>query len=196
MKKTVLIIIIISLFLLCGCTGYREINRGYLATAIGFAQKDGKFNVIIETISSFDILDAPSERLLLSGEGNTLEDAVGNIKSQLVKHVYFEQLGTVVLQENFNEAQQEQIIDFLKNTYNVSYGVYLVKTADVTALFETQTHNGVLGYDIIGLIKSFQTQGDTKTQNQIYQYERQKGTKLPVVAVAGKKLIFEASGEK
>ncbi len=195
MKKTALIFTLLFLFLLCGCTGYREINRGYIATAIGFAQNNGEFNIIIETISSSDVSDKPSERLIISCGGDSIEKAFEDLKLQLVKPVYFEQLGSVVLQQSLNQIQQQQIIDYLKINQGINYGVYLVKTADVSALFEMQTHSGVLGYDIIGLINNFKKQGGKNIQNQIYQVERRQNTTLPVVTVTEDKLSFEIFGE-
>lgn len=195
MKKSALLITVISLILLCGCTGYREINRGYTVTAMGFIEKDGNFNIIIETMSSSDVTDKPPEKIVLSGSGVTLEAAFGNLKSQLIKPLYFEQLGTIVLDSDLNQLQQDEIMDFFENLQSVSWGIYIVQSSDINALFDTETPGGILGYDIIGLVKNFENQGGSELSNQFYQLRRAPSA-LPVVDIADNQLIFKTQGEQ
>ena len=50
-------------FLLSGCTGYREIDRGYFVTAIAFSKKDTSTTVYIEALSSSDITEEKDKKI-------------------------------------------------------------------------------------------------------------------------------------
>ena len=158
MKKTILLFAVCLLYLTCGCD-YREIDRGYLVTAIGFSQKDNKTQIYVEALSS-DINNQDSKREVLVGEGKTENDALNDLKSQLVKPLYFEQMGVVAVEKDIDF----DYLEFLQNIPNLNYGVYLIKTKDVAALFAANTPSGILGYDVIGLLKT-----DNKDQNQLYR---------------------------
>ncbi len=201
MKKSVLVLLVAIFPMLCGCTDYKEIDRGYLITAIGFGIEEDDFTLSLETISSSDVTDKPSEAIILSGSGKTVDDAYAAIEKQLVKPLYFQQLGAVVIDNTLNEAQIKQAIDFYKNLPLVNYGIYLVKTNDITTLFNSETDNGVLGYDIIGIIKNFEKRNQANLLNQLFELNRNNFTNgiaaLPTVnTVDGRlELIFSGGGQ-
>ena len=180
MKRLVILLFVFLILFLTGC-GYREIDRGYLVTAVGFAEENESVNIYIEAISSPDVSDSPPERVVLMGDGSNLQNAFESLKLSLVKPLYFEQMGAVVVGSNLND----EIISFLESIPNVNYGIYIVKTDDINALFEAQTPSGVLGYDIIGLVKT-----NTKNENQLYQINR-KDFRLPTVNFKDGKLIID-----
>ena len=169
MKRLVLILLVVSLILLCGSPGYREINRGYLVTAIGFCVQHGSSTIILEAISSSDVADKPSEATVLSGTGKDFDEAFDTLAQQLTKPLYFEQLGTAVADKSLSDDQLEVLADFCKNLPSVNYDIYIVKTNDINTLFNTETENGVLGYDIIGIIKNFEKQNRINLSNQLYE---------------------------
>lgn len=162
MKKTVLLIIFLS-FLLCGCTGYREIERGYLVSAIGFSQENDNSKIYIEALLSSDTSDKSSKRVVLTAKGASVEDAFQNLLKSLVKPLYFEHLGALIFEKNINY----DAVNFLKNAADINYGIFLVKTDNVDALFKADTPNGMLGYDIIGLLKT-----NNITDCQVYKTNR------------------------
>lgn len=188
----------LSLFLLCGCSGYREIERGYLVTAIGFMPTNVGVSIIAEAVSSSDVPDNPSEKTVLSSEGATVAEAYSALESQLVKPLYFEQLGAVVVDDALDNKNLTQVLDFCGNLQSVSLGVYVVKTGDTTSLFNLETDGGVLGYDIIGIIKNYEKQGQDM-QNQLYQLKRRqssdKNFSLPSVNVIDDKLNLKIRGD-
>ena len=178
MKKFAILLIFILLFLLCGCAGYREIDRGYLVTALGISHLNGQTNLMVEAVTSSDVSDESSDA------------AFKQVKSQLVKPLYFEQLGAVVFDDDVNDKD----IKFLKNIENINYGIYLVKTNDINTLFNAESPSGVLGYDIIGLIKNYNKENGGKITNQFYHIQRNKN-RLPIVNVADGSLTFNVWGE-
>lgn len=194
-----MILTLISLILLCGCAGYREINRGYLVTAIGFKRIDGGISITAEAVSSQDTQDKPSEKTILSGDGATVADAYRALESQLVKPLYFEQLGTVIADDSLDKKSLAQVLDFCGNLQSVSLGVYVVKTPDTTSLFNLETDGGVLGYDIIGIIKNYEKTQSRDMPNQLYQLKRERLTdkdiSLPSVNVIDGKLNLDVLGD-
>ena len=194
MKKTVLFLVAILLFLLCGCTGYREIDRGYLVTAIGISQENQKTNIFIEAISSSDVADKPSERVVLTGIGDNIDAAFKNLNSSLVKPLYFEQLGAAVFDAALSEKVYMDFLTFLKQHDSINLGIYIVNTNDVKKLFEFESPNGVLGYDIMGLIKMYEKETRIKVVNKLYQLEYNKNP-LPTLKLDEDKFILDYQGD-
>ena len=196
MKKLALMLIILCLISLCGCATYREIDRGYLVTAIGFKRTNENVSIALEAISSPDANDTSSQKATLVADGKTINDAYFSLRSQLVKPLYFEQLGAVVIADSFARDNFAEIIDFCTNLQSASLGMYVVSTPDLQTLFSTQTPDGILGYDIIGLIKNYETTGGKKDSCQLYQLRRQPSSAVsiavPVVSVQQEKLILSS----
>lgn len=191
MKKAILMII--PLFILCGC-GYREIERGFLVTAVGFAEQDGITEIVAEAVSSSSFTDKTTEKVILSGSGADVASALKNLKSQLTKPLYFEQLGTVVLDTAFNTETKNEILNLLHVTDGLHTGIYIVKSDDVTALFDINSPDGILGYDIIGLVKNYEQQTDIRVTNQLYYLLRGDGN-LPLVNAVDGSVTIDVSEE-
>ncbi len=172
MKKSVLLLVVVFFSLLCGCTGYKEIDRGYLVTAIGFSEDDNDFSITLEAISSSDTSDKPSETITLQGKGKSFDEAFLILEKQLVKPLYFEHLGTMIISDTLDDTQIKSVIIFYQKLPSTNFGIYLIKTNDINALFNNETSSGVLGYDIIGLIKNFEKRNNIKLSNQLYQVNR------------------------
>ena len=151
MKKRSWFLLVFCLCFLSGCD-YREIDRGYLVSAIGVSHENGVARIYVEAISSSDFHNDETERIVLTASGENLSAAFDEIKKSLTKDLYFEQLGTVVFE---NDITPEQL-SFLQNLPDVNYDIYLVKTDNIKALFSAKTPSGVLGYDVIGILKTNQ----------------------------------------
>ncbi len=184
MKIVSIFLCLFSITLLSGCN-YREIDRGYLVTAIGIASENASAKIYIEAISSSEVSEKPAERVVLTGEGKNFKSAFTNLKATLVKPLYFEQIGSAIVNTDLNN----DIVDFLKGISNINYGIYLIKTDDINALFNADTQNGVLGYDVIGLVKT-----NIKVSNQLFQIKR-KDFYLPTVNINNENLILTSAGE-
>lgn len=190
MKKLFLILTVISSLLLCSCTGYREIERGFLVTAIGIAPQKEKINIYIEAVSSSDIADDPSKTVVLSSEGEDITTAYKNLTLQLVKPLYFEQMGAVIFESSLSEKSQDRALEFLKDIKSINLGIYIVKTDSVKSIFSNET-DGILGYDIIGLIKFAEKENGIRILNQLYQIQRNK-TVLPLINCDDGKIVLDA----
>ena len=148
MKKLMFLILLLSCLLFSGCEGYREIDRGYFVTAIAFLREGENTTVFVEALSSSDVIEEKSERVVLKGVGTSAKAALESLEKALVKPLYFEHLGAVIL-----ENEMVENLDFLKQNNGINGGAYIVKTDDAATLFENDSPSGVLGYDAVNLIK-------------------------------------------
>lgn len=194
MKKIILLAVVLSLLLLCGCTGYREIDRGYIVTAIGVSQKEGKINLFVEAISSSDVVDKPSERVVLHSTGDNINNAFKSLKESLVKPLYFEQTGAVIVEKSVNNVGKKELLALCKKHSAIGLGVYIVSTGELNSLFEINSPNGILGYDVIGLIDNYEKNSGKKLFNRLFEIKRQEfwADNLPVVSVIDNRLKLKA----
>lgn len=189
MKRFLAILLVVAFLGLCGCNGYKEIDRGYLVTALGIEQTITGVNVYIEAASSSDVDNSEPKRVILRAGGITLQNAFKNLRNTVVKPLYFEQLGTVVLNQN----PSDKTVSFLQDAINLNLGVYLIKSYDVEALFKYEPPNGFLGYDIIGLIKSTEKEHKISSSVRFYQFYRNYD-KLCEIAIKNNALTLNAGG--
>ena len=194
MKRIILLAVVLSLLLLCGCTGYREIDRGYIVTAIGVSQKEDKINLFVEAISSSDVVDKPSERVVLRSTGDNINTSFKSLKESLVKPLYFEQTGTVIVEKSVNNVGKKELLDLCKKHSAIGLGVYIVSTDELNSLFEINSPNGILGYDVIGLIDNYEKSTNKKLFNRLFEIKRQGflANNLPVVSVIDNRLKLKA----
>lgn len=186
MKKFLMCLCCVTLVFCCGCGSYREINQGFLVTAIGFEKQDNNVKIVLETV--FDSEKTEDESNLLSGEGESFESAYGQIKNTLVKKLYFEHCGVVAIDVGFTENEIAKILKFYQEISTVNTGVYAVRTNNATSLFKTRTKSESVGYDIINLIKN----SNKVFSNQLYQINRQNfNVELPIINSKNNTLILE-----
>ena len=185
MRKVCFLFLTVFLILLCGCTGYREIDRGYLVTCMGISKTGEEYSIFLEVLSSSDVSDKPSEKQVLTSVGNSLYSSFEGLETQLTKPLYFDQLGSVI----FDNSLNEESIEFLKNITNINYGVYLVKSDKINALFTFESPNGVLGYDIIGLIKNHNKKSDKRISNQFFKVTK-PSARLPIITISNDRLTL------
>lgn len=192
MKKLKLFICVFILITLCGCTGYRETERGYLVTAIGFRKDNGKVEISLETLTASDTAQNSESGNILYGAGQNLTEAYYSLKSSLLKDVYYEHCGVIVVENSFDEEETVEILTFCRTLQSLGIGVYVVKSDNVSGLFETRILDESVGYGIIGLIKNA---GQDKFSNKLYQIEKnqaaQKTFVLPKVNAKNNILILE-----
>lgn len=183
MKKAASVVACVCI-VLCGCTGYREIERGYFVTAIALCDKGEKVEIVIEALASSDVLEEKDKKVVVRGGGDSVQTAFENLKNSLVKPLYFEHLGAAIFEKSLIDA-----IEFLKNIPNVNYGTYILKTDDSKALLEGDTPNGVLGYDIVSLIKAREDEKPYEFKNRLYNASEQK---IPTINFKDGKLQLQA----
>ena len=186
--KKISIVLLGLCFVLCGCGGYREIDRGYFVTAIAIFTQNDTTTMLVEALSSSDVLEQENKKVVLCGCGDNTNQAFQNLKKTVVKPLYFEHIGVATFDKTTDEY-----ISFLKEIPDISYGIYIVKTDDAKRLLESESPNGVVGYDTVALIKNAEKEQDKNFYNRLYNIKNDK--ELPTVNFDGKKLTLEMTGE-
>lgn len=167
--KRIAPLFLLGVILLCGCTDYREIERGYLVSAIGISKSDKGAQIYLEAQTTA-LADKTLEKVVLTDQGSSISNAFENLKSHLVKPLYFEQLAVAVFDKSLNLED----LNFLTNLLNTNYGIYIIKTEDIKTLFEYDSKSKTLGYDIITLIKNFEKEQNTKTHSRLFEVLKYK----------------------
>ncbi len=172
-----LIPFVMCILLLCGCSGYKEINNGYLVTAIAFEKTEN--GVKINASAFLPVLE---ENIVLQGTGGDFNSAFNELKRKQVKTLYFEHCGTVVLNQNFKD-EALTVLEFCKNKIKVPIAARVILCNDAKALFEADK----TGYDVISLLKNNNYNGE----DRLYKIEQKGEIALPFVTVNEKVISFE-----
>lgn len=174
---------------LCGCNDYQEIDRGYFVTAIGICESGDTTQIYVEAQAT-SATDKGMTRFVLTGSGVSIGDAFKHLNEQLVKPLYFEQIGTII----FENTPTKDTFDFVTDTLKFNRGIYLVQTDNVKKLFDTDFQGEILGYDIIGLIKNFEKENNINTHSRLF--EKIKYTDpLSKIAITSNGISFVFKGD-
>lgn len=189
MKKLCIVFLALALIFCSGCNGYKEIERGYFVTAVGFKIGDNGIKILLEALSpSAD----EQKRCVLSGEGKDLSDAYRELQKSLVKKPYFEHCGVIMLENGLKQSDILNILNFCAENISLNIGVYLVGAQNITEILKTPSLSDSVGYDIISLIKNSK---DKSYSNKLYQIKRQteehKIYDLPLISLENERLILE-----
>ena len=117
-KTTILALICVSLYALCGCWDYRGINELDLAVGIAIDKSDGKYELVIEVINIPAQGEKDSARaVFVESEGETVFEAVRNTKKKLEGVLYLGNLQTLIIGRDVaeNEDIHTVISGFIRN---------------------------------------------------------------------------------
>ena len=138
MKKTILIIITIILTIsLSGCSGYDELNKLSIVTAVAFDKTDDEYEL------SFLIANSPKSQTsskegeakttVYSGKGKTVTEAVKEIEQISPKQIYLGHINVVIISEDIGEDGFLKIADWLIRNPQTRKKFYLLQAKDVSA---------------------------------------------------------------
>lgn len=112
-KGKCFIIVLLMLFLLCGCQGYRGLDEMVIVTGIAIDKTPENDNYRL----TFEIVDltVPVKEMGLKGqviesEGKTLFDAVRNAKKRITKKLYFGQAQIIIVSQEIARNEDVGII--------------------------------------------------------------------------------------
>jgi len=195
MKKSVVLACAIALMMLCGCTGYREIDQGYIVTAIGFKKNSDETEIVLEVLTPSGTAEKVKDTNVLSGTGKSEKEAYNDIKSQLVKDIYLDHCGLVAIEGGFNTKELTEVLQFCNTLQSLNIGAYVINTNNVEDLFDAKAVRMSVGYDVIRLIKNAAKGNGQSFSNQVYQLQRDfsagKSPQIPLVNITDKKISLE-----
>ncbi len=140
-----LLIIILPLIILCGCTA-TEPNDKYIVSLIGVEESNGQVALYYKYS---DIADNSLTKAV-SGKGETLLDAAENINLSLDKMPSLSHCEVVILSKETDKTLFGEVIDFCRKK-ELPLKLRLAVTNDMNELFSDK--NSLSGVDLSGMLK-------------------------------------------
>lgn len=153
MKKLLSFMLAMTLMVCaCGCYDYRETEKSYIVSSVGFDQTERGVLVCLETANS-------SAKRLLFAEGADLNIAYKNLSKQFSKTVDFSHTACVVLGEKLNKKTQQQALEFCRDADRFSLSAHVIKTVDVKAFLSNEPTGITVGFDVLEILKRSKSEG-------------------------------------
>ena len=177
MKKIIsALTLVLCLILTCatGCsnsTHYREPERQYLVSAIGFDRQDDLMRVSLEVVI-FKVGEAESsiETKVFNGVGESVREGLGSLSGEISKLLLFSHCTLIVLGESLTPAQRQEALDFCTPDNDINISASVICTPDALALLSSGSiSTPVTGYDITGVLKQKSQDWGIKLNNKLYQ---------------------------
>ncbi len=119
-KKSVLILLVLSCALLCGCDNSKRIDKAIIVECIAVGSSDYKFIYISQ--------EEKSESVTIKAE--SLENALSVLKTEHKSEVVISNLGLLAFAKNTPSSKIYEAVNRIKNDYSVSPSVYTAICSD------------------------------------------------------------------
>ncbi len=148
MKK--LLFVLVSICLLCGC----ENNQPqYLISSMGFDYSKGEYQVCYEAIV-INSENTDQTLKLIEGRGDSVKEAVDEIKKQSTQSLLLSHCGVVAIDEQMPNIQFGEVCEFCYGQEELTLSAFFVRSENVKKLLSTKpVSSACAGYDIMGLLK-------------------------------------------
>lgn len=150
MKKIKVILIIVILILLTGCSDYRELSDMAIASSIGIDIKDGMYEITTQVLntsmkSSENTSSSSPEIIVYHSNGKTIHEALRNLVLESPKKLYAGHLETVVVSNKIAKEDISEIFDLF------------LRDAEVSKDFKILVSKDAKVSDIMSLITPYET---------------------------------------
>lgn len=116
-KKISLILIFLSIFFLTGCWNYNELNQLAICSGMAIDKENGEYKVSLMIANSkkyqVSSKEGESQKVVYSGSGKTVDDAVNKINLESPKKIYFGHLSIILVSDEVAKEGMLNIMDFL-----------------------------------------------------------------------------------
>lgn len=205
MKKLLsLVLVVLNIVLLCGCSVKETIasdKQEYIVSALGFDSEGEKIKMTIEAIViNSDDLKEDKENKLFSGVGETVEEAMGDIISQVTQPLSLGHSAVAVMGSGLKPAQTEKIISFLNDNGKINIAIMMIYTKSAFELLSVKPLSSVaVGYDIMSMLEVSEEEKGTAFNNRLYEVnslrlEEMKTYYLPFIDTEDEKLLVKGLG--
>ncbi len=125
-----ILILLFSLFVLTGCSDYRELTDMAIASSIGLDIKDGNYNVIVHVLDAKKTgeKDVSPNIKIYESSGKTLHEALRKIVLESPQKLYVGHLNSFVISESFAKEGISKIFDFILRDSEVEKSFNLMVT--------------------------------------------------------------------
>lgn len=173
MKK---IIIILIIFLLCGCSDYSELNKLAIVSSLSIDKKNNNYLVTIEVLNT----KKNAKNLTYSGTGKTINLAINNIQNISPKKIYPGHLSRIIVSKEVMDDNFINTLDMFFRINNIKdeFNLFLCKDSKAYEVLKKLPFND-------GLIENsyYETSSTTNTTlDSFYSKYLKKGID-PVISV-------------
>ncbi len=168
--KIKLLLIVALIISLSGCMGYREIDTGYIVSALGVDYSRGEYLLTVEAVAAGDAATKPSTHIF-SAAGETPYKARENLEKGLTKALYFDHCAVMMLSKGIEGAAFLEVVDFCHNMRNLNLGVFVLYAQNIKSVLKLPPVTTAVGYDIMGLLK-VRLEKKIDYNNKFYQLEK------------------------
>lgn len=125
-----ILILLFSLFVLIGCSDYRELTDMAIASSIGLDIKDGNYNVIVHVLDAKKTgeKDVSPNIKIYESSGKTLHEALRKIVLESPQKLYVGHFNSFVISESFAKEGISKIFDFILRDSEVEKSFNLIVT--------------------------------------------------------------------
>lgn len=205
MKKLLsLVLVVLNIVLLCGCSVKETIasdKQEYIVSALGFDSEGEKIKMTIEAIViNSDDLKEDKENKLFSGVGETVEEAMGDIISQVTQPLSLGHSAVAVMGSELDPTQTEKVFSFLNDNGKINIAIMMIYTKSAFELLSVKPLSSVaVGYDIMSMLEVSEEEKGTAFNNRLYEanslkFEEMKTYYLPFVGIEDEKPLVKGLG--
>lgn len=182
MKKLFVLIIssLVLLTSLCGCSFkavFSSHSGEYLVSAMGFDEKNGKFEICLEAIIvNTEDTEAEPSLELISGSGNTVKEAFFDAAGKTSQELLLSHCGIIALGESVTPDTFSQINEFCRSQKDITISAMFISCKDSKKLLSSKAISSVaVGYDIMSMLSYKSKKTGINYKNRFYEIESFKG---------------------
>ncbi len=157
---------------LCSCSDYRELEKGYLITALCFSDEGEDLTVKLETLfPASDSNSAPKTEILTASGKNAL-GALDNLELTLTRQLYFDHCAALIVENSIDREQLNDIISYCNENKRLNEGLYVVFADDIDNVLEIEPVSNAVGFDIMNLMKKLKSKNKIDYKNRFYEMKK------------------------
>lgn len=131
MKKIFLILCVI---VMCtGCWNYKELTELGIVSAMAISKKDNKYVIDLQLVNIVEAGDkgVPESPIsVMSGEGDTIADAIRSINMKISKVFFSSNMEYMIIDKSVMDDSLEEILDFLARDTKLSLNFLIVTSTN------------------------------------------------------------------
>lgn len=200
MKK--IIILLILLLGLTGCSNYHELNDLAIVSAIGIEKEEEKYKVTLEVykeVKESNSGSASKESQSLEGTGKTIDEAINNSSFMSEQLLYFSHIQAIIIDSDFAKDGISSVMDYLSRNTELSFVSYIVvsedkKPSEILSKKEIKTE--IIGDAIYSIFNTTDQNNSAFVYNKYYQFveeyiNKNQDVYAPLIKVKDKKIVIE-----
>lgn len=199
MKRLILTLLCLSL--LCGCSNIRRIvaqNGRYLVSAMGVDKAE---NGVLVSLEAVVINSQDSEQdikpQVFEGEGENIEKAFKSALLKTAKPFDLSHCAIIILGQELDNKNREDIYNFCLNNLELTVSVGFVASENANALLKLKPVSDItVGYEIVTMLETQYSENKIAFNNRFFEIENlilkgEQQKSLPFFEVSGEQYFLQ-----